>query len=84
MVLKITPTNSMKYLGVVLDHKLSWTPHIQEKVSKAIKCLHLIKPAINHIYGLDPKRMQWIWKQVLLPRLNYGCHVWGPLPNTLS
>ena len=74
---EITPTNSMKYLGVVLDHKLSWTPHIQEKVSKAIKFLHLIKPAINHIYGLDPKRMQWIWKQVLLPRLTYGCHVWG-------
>ena len=21
--------------------------------------------------------MQWIWKQVLLPRLTYGCHVWG-------
>ena len=74
---EITPTNSMKYLGVVLDHKISWTPHIQEKVSKAITFLHMIKPAINHIYGLDPKRMQWIWKQVLLPRLTYGCHVWG-------
>ena len=37
----------------------------------------MIKPAINHIYGLDPKRMQWIWKQVLVPRLTYGCHVWG-------
>ena len=21
--------------------------------------------------------MQWIYKQVLLPRLTYGCHVWG-------
>ena len=67
----------MTYLGVVLDHKLSWTPHIQGKVSKAKKFLAMIKPAINHIYGLNPKRMQWIWKQVLLPRLTYGCHVWG-------
>ena len=59
------------------DHKLSWTPHIQSKVSKAKQFLAMIKPSINHIYGLNTKRMQWIWKQVLLPRLTYGCHVWG-------
>ena len=46
-------------------------------MSKAKKFLHLIKPAINHIYGLNPKRMQWIYKQIILPRLTYGCHVWG-------
>ena len=32
---EINPAESMTYLGVVLDHKLSWTPHIQCKVSKA-------------------------------------------------
>ena len=67
----------MTYLGIVLDQKLSWSPHIEKKVSKAKKFLHLIKPAINHIYGLNPKRMQWIYKQIILPRLTYGCHVWG-------
>ena len=67
----------MKYLGVVLDKQLSWTQHIKEKVSKAKQFLAMIRPAINHIYGLDPKRMQWIYKQVLLPRLTYDCHVWG-------
>ena len=25
--------------------------------------------------------MQWIYKQVLLPRLTYGCHVWGHSQN---
>ena len=50
----INPSESMTYLGIVLDNKLSWTPHIQKKVSKAKKLLHMIKPAINHIYGLDP------------------------------
>ena len=23
------------------------------------------------------KKMQWIYKQVILPGLTYGCHVWG-------
>ena len=71
---EIKPSESLTYLGIVLDQKLTWTPH---KVQKAIKFLHTIKPAIDYIYGLSPARMQWIWKQILLPRITYGCHVWG-------
>ena len=68
----------MTYLGVVLDQKLNWSLHIEErKVSKAKKFLNLIKPAIHHIWGLNPKRMQWIYKQIILPILTYGCLVWG-------
>ena len=52
-------------------------PHISRKKFPKQFFLAIIKPAINHIYGLDPKRMQWIRKQTLLPRLTYGCHVWG-------
>ena len=75
---EINPSESMTYLGIVLDQKLSWTPHIQNKVSKAIKFLHTIKPCHRlHLVGLSPARMQWIWKQILLPRITYGCHVWG-------
>ena len=46
-------------------------------MAKAKKFLHLIKPALHHIWGLNPKRMQWIYKQIILPRLTYGCLVWG-------
>ena len=67
----------MTYLGVILDQKLNWSLHIDNKVAKAKKFLHLIKPALHHIWGLNPKRMQWIYKQIILPRLTYGCMVWG-------
>ena len=68
----------MTYLGVVLDQKLNWSLHIEEKkCPKPKTILHLIKPAIHHIWGLDPKRMQWIYKQIILPRLTYGCLVLG-------
>ena len=50
---EIKPSSSMTYLGVVLDQKLNWSLHIEKKVSKAKKIIHLIKPAINHIWGLD-------------------------------
>ena len=74
---EINPSPSMTYLGVILDQKLNWSLHIDNKVAKAKKILHLIKPALHHIWGLNPKRMQWIYKQIILPRLTYGCLVWG-------
>ena len=67
----------MTYLGIILDQKLNWSLHIKTKTSKAIKFLAMIKPAINHIYGLSPARMLWIYKQILLPRITYGSLVWG-------
>ena len=80
---EINPSPSMTYLGVILDQKLNWSQHIDNKVAKAKKILHLIKPALHHIWGLNPKRMQWIYKQIILPRLTYGCLVWGhSLTNT--
>ena len=73
----IIPSESMTYLGVVLDKNLNLNKHIQEKVSKTRKFLAMIKPAIKHFWGLNPKRIQWIWKQIILARITYGCHVWS-------
>ena len=50
---EIDPSTSMTYLGIILDHKLNWSVHIKNKVSKAIKFLAMIKPAILHIYIYD-------------------------------
>ena len=74
---EIKPSQSMTYLGVILDQKLNWSLHIHTKVAKAIKWLAVLKPAIDNIYGLSPARMLWIYKQILLPRITYGALVWG-------
>ena len=74
---EIIPSDSITYLGVVLDKKLDWNKHIQVKVSKCRKFLAMLRPAIKHHWGLSPKKVQWIWKQIILPCLTYGCHIWG-------
>ena len=66
---EIKPSQSMTYLGVILDQKLNWSLHIHIKVAKVIKWLAVLKPAIDNIYGLSPARMLWIYRQILLPRI---------------
>ena len=67
----------MVYLGVTLDSRLSWVPHVTKKVNKARRCFAMLKPMINYIWGPSPQKIKWIWNQIILPGFTYGCHVWG-------
>ncbi len=45
----------MKYLGVILNNKLTWKPHIDNKLQKALGVLWLSRRAIGKTYGLSPR-----------------------------
>ena len=43
---------SVKYLGVNIDSKLTWSTHIAQKTLKALSTLWMCKSAISHTWGL--------------------------------
>ena len=65
-----------KYLGVTLDSKLSWRPHISERIAKAKKDLMTARKLVNINWGLTPERFIWLYKSIVRPCLDYSCHVW--------
>ena len=72
-----------KYLGVTIDNKLSWKPHIHQRISKAKKDLMVARKMIGTDWGLSPDKMAWIYEGIVRPALDYSCHVWtpaGPFP----
>ena len=50
----ITISEGTKYLGVILDRKLSWKQNCQERARKATIVLYTCKNAIGRIWGLQP------------------------------
>ena len=68
---------TVKYLGVFLDHKLSWLPHCMEKSKKMKVALLQCKRAISSRLGIRPAIMKWIYTAVIRPALFYGVVVWG-------
>ena len=68
----------MKYLGVIIDAKLSWKPHILEAISKAKRNLMIARRIVNKDWGLNPERALWIYEGIVRPALDYACHVWTP------
>ena len=71
---KILKVSSTKFLGVVIDEKLSWDPHIQYLRKK----LRSITGAIRRIRNLIPgEHFMKLYSALFESHLTYGISVWG-------
>ena len=43
----IYPSNSCKFLGVILDEKLDWTPHINDRILKIKRNKNMLQTSVN-------------------------------------
>ena len=72
------PSRSMEchpYLGVVLENKMRWSPHIETITSKANKVLGLIK---RNLWNCPKTVKETAHKSLVRPKLQYACSAWDP------
>ena len=74
--LDIELKETTKFLGVTLDHKLSWNPHIEKQTNKAKGVLMMCKRALGPTWGFSPATMKWIYTSIVRPMLCYGAAIW--------
>lgn len=70
-------SDSMRYLGVQLDKRLTWSAHINAKIKSAKATLFKLKGIIGNRWGPIPRLLQWAYSGIVVPALCYGCIVWG-------
>ena len=76
--------DSVKYLGVTLDNKLTWKPHIEAKISACKKLMVMISSNIRGLHAPKPKFSKWAYTGVVRPKLLYACMTWGNSINTIQ
>jgi hypothetical protein len=69
--------DTVKYLGITLDRKLSFSQHIRDKFASVRKSLLLHRAAMGTLWGPAPHLVKWLFEGVVRPAFSYGCHVWG-------
>lgn len=69
-------TNSTKYLGLIIDDKLLWNLHLDQRIEKAKKVLFQCKRAIGLTWGLNPSITHWVYTAMVRPIVTYGSIVW--------
>ncbi|MEC8785004.1 MAG: ribonuclease H family protein, partial [Pseudomonadota bacterium] len=67
----------VKYLGITLDHKLSWRPHIDKTILKAKRTLMKVRNVTGSYWGLRPSLASWLYRGMIRPVVTYGCHIWA-------
>ena len=70
-------SSHVKYLGLTLDSKLSWTKHIKEKAIACKRFLFMVARITKDAYGPSPKIMRWAYLGIVRPMIAYGALCWA-------
>lgn len=75
-------SEEVTYLGLKLDRKLTWKPHLQWAISKARKSMWACRNLVGRNWGLNPKMVKFIYTTMIRPIVTYGSVVWWSVNNT--
>ena len=68
---------NFRYLGVILDEKLNFQPHLKAARDKANLAINDICRVVKQYWGLDIKKAMFLYNACIKPMLLYGAEVWG-------
>ena len=63
------------YLGVMLDNKMRWSPHVETITFIASKVMELIK---RNLWNCPKTVKETAYKTLVRPKLQYACSAWDP------
>lgn len=69
--------SQVKYLGVILDRKLTWSAHISHTIKRANMTLSQLYPLLNKTSSLELRTATTIYLSVLRSVITYAAPVWG-------
>jgi hypothetical protein len=69
--------NELKYLGLILDQKLTWRPHITAKMTQMNLKLRQMHWLIGRKSKLITENKLLLYKAILKPIWTYGIQLWG-------
>ena len=81
---ELTLSTEAKYLGVILDSKLSWKRNTEERMKKALSAFYTCKRLFGKTWGSPPHIIYWMYKAIVRPILTYGALVWWETTRTQS
>ena len=75
---KIPQVHSTKFLGVIIDDRLSWEDHVTHLENKLKSSLLVIKRIMKYV----PKSQYMnIYNSIFLSHLTHGMSAWGRIPH---
>ena len=77
------PQPTLWILGVLLDPKLRWGPHVKRTAERATQQSRALSAITGSTWGATFDKAQLIYNTVVCPVITYGATVWSPLDSLL-
>ncbi|GBN56168.1 Putative protein in type-1 retrotransposable element R1DM [Araneus ventricosus] len=74
---RIQKESTLRYLGIIIDDKLKWIPHIKEKGTKALQQYQHFQRIAGKNWGLTTANRKLIYKTVIERMLCHGAVAWA-------
>ncbi|KXJ82729.1 hypothetical protein RP20_CCG011428 [Aedes albopictus] len=68
--------NEVRYIGLMLDSKLLFRSHIDDRISKGTMLMKCLYPIINRRSKMSTTNKLAVYKHIVAPMLEYGSPVW--------
>jgi ribonuclease HI len=69
--------DQFKYLGIIIDDKFLWTPHIKYIHNKYKNICYRVFMAVKKKWGIQPNILSILFEKIITPAILYGSEIWG-------
>ena len=66
-----------RFLGMIMDRKLSWIPHLKQLKQDCLKSMSLLKSISRKAWGADRQSLLHIYRSLIRSKLDYGCQIYS-------
>ena len=74
---ELIPVQSeVKFLGVLLDSRLTYRPHIKKLRDKCTRALNILKCVARTTYGSDRSTLLLLYRSLVRSKLDYACFIY--------
>jgi hypothetical protein len=80
--ISIRISQRVRYLGLFLDPKLSWKPHVETLAARGRSTIRSLSLLGNSVRGLRFAAWRRLFQAIVIPILTYGIAAWHPLHGT--
>ena len=74
----------VKYLGVILDSRVTWKEDMDVKVKKVQNSMRACRRACGVTWGLKPRVVHWLYIAIIRTSVTFASLVWWPGCQTAS